>query len=86
MFKKLTFAIVSVLMLGTASAAMAQEFDPIPMNRYPQYNGVVAAAPQATLHSAPVALHKDSQVTSANQENWYAVDSADRASSPYSGF
>ena len=80
--KKLTIALISMLMLGTASAAMAQEADPILMNRYPQYNGTVA--PNA-LQSAPVALHT-SKVTSANQENWGAVDSADRASSPYSGF
>ena len=66
MFKKLTFAAVSVLMLGTASVA--------------------TAAPRATVQSAPVALHQDSHVTRANQENWWAVDSADRASSPYSDF
>jgi hypothetical protein len=81
MSKKFTIAIVSMLMLGTASAAMAQEADPNLMNRYPQYNGAVA-----TFQSAPVALHKGSTVTSANQENWGAVDSADHASSPYSGF
>ena len=83
MSKKLTIAIISMLMLGTASAAMAAEADPILMNRYPQYNGTLASD---ALQSAPVALHKGSTVTSANQENWGAVDSADHASSPYSGF
>jgi hypothetical protein len=78
---KLTIAIVSMLMLGTVSAAMAAEYDPNMANRYPAY-----AEPTHTLQSAPVALHDRSTVTSANQENVWAVDSADRASSPYSGF
>ena len=54
MSKKLTIAIVSMLMLGTVSAAMAQEADPILMNRYPAYNGPIAT--QGVLQSAPVRL------------------------------
>jgi hypothetical protein len=55
MSKKLTIAIVSLLMLGTASAAMAQEFDPNLGNRYPAYNEPIAT--QGALQSAPVRLH-----------------------------
>ena len=83
MSRKLMLAIAAVLLTSTVTSAMAAEFDPNLGNRYPAFNEPIA---HSTMQSAPVALRKDSTVTKANQENWYAVDSADRASSPYSGF
>lgn len=83
MSRKLMIAIAAVLLASTATSAMAAEFDPNLGNRYPAYNEPSAA--QGALQSAPVALHKGSTMTGANQENWYAIDSADHASSPYAG-
>lgn len=79
MSKKFMIAIVSVLMLGTASAAMAEGFDPNLANRYPAY-----ADPIATMQSAPVALHKD-RGNYSGQQSEFSVDLHDRASSPYAG-
>jgi hypothetical protein len=76
-------AIAAVLLASTATSAMAAEFDPNLGNRYPAYNEPIT---HGALQSTAVALHKGGTVTGANQENWYAVDRADRASSPYSGF
>ena len=80
MSRKFMIAIAAVLLASTASAAMAQEFDPNLGNRYPAYNEPVAAMP--TLHSAPVALH---QGRNAGQQSEFSVDQQDRASSPYAG-
>lgn len=75
MFTKTKIALAAVLVLGGASLASAQEADPILLNRYPAYNGVVAAAPawqpsgfqtsqvklerRRHLRSAPVRLQED---------------------------
>ena len=82
MSRKLMIAIVSALMLGTASAAMAQ-FDPNLANRYPAYADPIAAAPHATMHSRPAALHKH---RSASHQSQFSVDQHDHASSPYADF
>lgn len=78
MSKKLVTAIVSVLMLATASAAMAQGFDPNLANRYPAYADPIVTQ-HVTMHSAPVALQK------APQQSEISVDLHDHASSPYAG-
>jgi hypothetical protein len=78
MSKTLMIAMISVLMLGTASSAFA-EFDPNMANRYPAYADPIGTAPQAALQSAPVALHK------GGQQSEFSVDQHDRASSPYAG-
>jgi len=46
-------ALTTAIVLGTASAALAFEFDPNPANRYPAFAGPVAAQ---AFQSAPVAL------------------------------
>lgn len=66
MLTKTKIALVAALVIGSASAALADgEFDPNLGNRYPAYNGAVAArgtfynapvAARGTLRSAPVAL------------------------------
>jgi hypothetical protein len=53
-----------VLLASTASVASAQEFDPIPLNRYPAYNGA-ATTPQDVLQSAPVRLKRAPHLRSA---------------------
>ena len=46
-------ALTTAILLGTASVALATEFDPNPANRYPAFAAAVAAQ---TFQSAPVAL------------------------------
>jgi hypothetical protein len=61
-------ALAALLVAGTASAAMAQGFDPNPANRYPAH-----AAPGATLRSAPVQLNTGRAIQVAPraiQNNW----------------
>ena len=65
---KIKIALATLLVAGTASAAMAQGFDPNPANRYPAY-----AAPGATLRTAPVQLNTGRAIQVAPraiQNNW----------------
>jgi hypothetical protein len=85
MSKTLMIAMISVLMLGTASSAFA-EFDPNMANRYPAYADPIGTAPHATLQSAPVALHKGGNAGNYNgQQSEFSIDLHDRASSPSAG-
>lgn len=65
MLTKTKIALVAALLAGTATAAMAQDFDPNLANRYPGY---ASTAPRATLQSAPVRLNQ-SVVTGWEQNN-----------------
>jgi hypothetical protein len=57
MLTKTKLALAAVLFAGSATIAAAQEADPNLLNRYPQYNGVVAAAPKTTnFQSSAVSL------------------------------
>lgn len=44
------------LAMVVASSAFAQEFDPNPLNRYPQYNGSGAPAAHGTFQTGTVRL------------------------------
>ena len=61
---KIKIALAAALVAGTASAALAQGFDPNPANRYPAYAGANGAAPymgvmpRGTLQSAPVRAYR----------------------------
>ena len=88
MSKKLVTAIVSVLILGTASAAMAQGFDPNMANRYPAYADPIGT--HATFQSAPVRLQsRNVALTDGYNHNFGGqpslIDVGDHASSPYAG-
>lgn len=64
MLTKTKIALAAALMFGSASVALADgEFDPNLGNRYPAYNGLIAA--QSTFQSAPVALHRNAQLRTA---------------------
>jgi hypothetical protein len=65
MLTKTKLALAAVLFAGSASIAVAQDADPILLNRYPQYNGVVTQAPQATFQSSAVSLQRGRQLQSA---------------------
>jgi hypothetical protein len=80
MLTKTKIALAAMLLAGTASAAMAQEGFFLP-NMPNQYR---AAAPHATLRSAPVALHKG-RGNYGGTESEFDIDRSDRASSPYAG-
>jgi hypothetical protein len=87
---KLKIAIISLMMLGTASAAMAEGYDPNLANRYPAYAEPVAAAQHAVFHSAPVRLQgRNAALTDGYNHNYGAqpsiIDVGDHASSPYAG-
>lgn len=69
---KTKIALAAVLLAGTASLAVAQEADPNLLNRYPQYNGAVAGAPQGAFQSgafqsAPVRLQEGRNVGHVQQ-------------------
>ena len=88
---KLKIAIISLMMLGTASAAMAEGYDPNLANRYPAYADPIGAAPHATFQSAPASLRQERHDTVTDQGGHYDgqyefnVDRSDHASSPYAG-
>jgi len=89
---KLKIALISLMLLGTASAATAEGYDPNLANRYPAYADPIAAAPHATLQSAPVHLRQEAPGTlTGGHPGYYSgdrqfnVDRADHASSPYAG-
>ena len=77
MLTKTKLVLAAALLVGTASAALAQDADPNLLNRYPSYNG---AASQGTFQSAPVGLRQDraiSQVqTGRSQVQTFHYDSA----------
>ena len=92
MLTKTKIALVAALVAGSATAASAQGFDPNGANRFPAYTapgvsapylGVMqgtdsrAAAPQANLQSAPVALHQRRTVV-APQGTWQSAPVAGR--------
>jgi len=87
---KIRIALVAALLAGSASAALAQDFDPNLANRYPAYAG---AGGGQTFQSAPVQLRQGRNVGVTNEQPsssyWgpseIDVDRADRASSPYAG-
>ena len=100
MFSIIKTTLAAVIVLGSASLALAQGFDPNLANRHPhlanpQMYGYVAGAntparmdqaPNAAFQSAPVRLHQDRNAAqTGGQENWSAIDSNDRASSPKAG-
>jgi len=65
MSRKFMFAIAAVLLASTASAAMADGFDPYLGNRYPAYNepgasAAVAVHNHGALRTAPVRLEQQS--------------------------
>jgi hypothetical protein len=88
MSRKLKIAIISLMLLGTASsAALAEGYDPNLANRYPGYAAadtygyVVGAnpptrmhsAPHATLQSAPVYLRQEAPGTlTGNHPGYYS--------------
>jgi hypothetical protein len=89
---KFKIAIISLMMLGTASAAMAEGYDPNLANRYPAYAEPVAAAQHAVFHSAPVRFEgRNAALTAGHsgsyggQQSQFLIDVGDRASSPYAG-
>ena len=82
--------LTAALILATASAAMAFEFDPNLANRYPAYAN--PAATHGTFQSAPVRLQSRNVAlptgrigSPAPQSDPYEIDRSDRASSPYAG-
>lgn len=58
---KTKIALVALLLAGTASTAMAQEFDPNLANRYSTLASADTVSARKTLRSAPVRLHQDRQ-------------------------
>ena len=61
MLTKTKIALAAALVLGSASAALADgEFDPNLANRYPAYNEPIAGP--GAFQSAPVALHRNHRV------------------------
>ena len=89
---KLKIAIISLMLLGTASTAMAEGYDPNLANRYPAYADPAGTAPHATFQSTPVSLRQERHDTltgghSGNYDGQYEfnVDRSDHASSPYAG-
>jgi hypothetical protein len=100
MFSMIKTALATSIVLGSASLALAQGFDPNLANRYPGYgepgtygysaNANVPArlhpTPQATFQSAPVRLHRGRDAAqTGGQADWSTIDRNDRASSPYAG-
>ena len=75
---KLKIAIMSLMLLGTASVA-------------PAYAAPVGMAPRATLHSTPVNLRQERHGAPIVGQGYYEgdyefnVDRSDHASSPYAG-
>jgi hypothetical protein len=87
---KLKIAIISLMLLGTTSAALAEGYDPNLANRYPAYADPIAAAPHAM--SAPVRFEgRNAALIAGHKGNYHGlqsqflIDVGDRASSPYAG-
>ena len=62
MLTKTKIALAAAVVVGSASVALADGFDPNLANRYPGYNEPVA---QGAFRSAPVALHRSGHLRSA---------------------
>jgi hypothetical protein len=87
---KFKIAIISLMMLGTASAAMAEGYDPNLANRYPAYAAPVAAAQHAIFQSVPIRFQdRNAALTDGYNHNYgdqpSIIDVGDHASSPYAG-
>jgi hypothetical protein len=87
---KLKVVIISLMMLGTASAAVAEGYDPNLANRHPAYAAPVAAAQHAMFQSTPVRFQDRNAALTDGYNHSYGVqpsiiDVGDRASSPYAG-
>jgi hypothetical protein len=67
----ITVVAFTAMTLSIGSVALAQEFDPNPLNRYPAYSGPVTAT-RGALQWAPVALSR--QRGSQAQRNTYSGD------------
>ena len=85
---KFKIALVSLMLLGTASAAMAEGYDPNLANRYPAYADPIGT--HATFQSAPVRLQsRNAALTDGYNHNFGGqpslIDVGDHASSPYAG-
>ena len=100
MFSMIKTALATSIVLGSASLALAQGFDPNLANRYPAYaepgtygyapNANVPVrmhpAPHATFQSAPARLHQGRNAArTGGQADRFTIDRNDRASSPYAG-
>jgi hypothetical protein len=100
MFSIIKTTLVTGIVLGSASLALAQGFDPNLANRYPGYAAPgtygysssatvpvrMTPAPQTTLQSAPVRLHRGRNAAqTGGQMNRSAIDRNDRASAPNAG-
>jgi hypothetical protein len=86
MSTKLKLVLATVLLLGAASAAAAQEFDPNLANRYPAYaeaHGAIAHV-AAPMHQQDASLRRNYTATHG-QPYEFSIDQSDRASSPYAG-
>ncbi len=84
---KTKIALIAALVMGTASAAMAEDgFDPNLANRYPGYASATVTAPQAAIRTAPVGLYQGRNVALPNSGTVInGQNTVDRASSPYAG-
>jgi hypothetical protein len=85
---KLKIAIISVMLLGTASAALAEGYDPNLANRYPAYADPIGT--HAMFQSAPVRFEgRNAALTDGYNHNYGGqpsiIDVGDHASSPYAG-
>ena len=77
-------ALAAALFAATSTVALAQDFDPNLVNRYPGYaapNAAPTVAPR--LNSAPVRLNNQTGTYTGQSE--FDVDRFDRASSPFAG-
>jgi len=82
---KTKIALIAALLMGTASAAMAEDgFDPNLANRYPAY--AAPAAQAQAFRSAPVGLYQGRNVALPSwQNNVGTQGTVDRASNPNAG-
>jgi hypothetical protein len=85
MLTKTKFAFAAALLAAGGPAALAQGFAPNLANRYPSHAGPTAQAPHASLHSAPVRLRQERDVSATGQPSDIDADRTDRASSPDAG-
>jgi hypothetical protein len=68
---KIRIALVAALLAGSASAALAQDFDPNLANRYPVHAGARGSKTFQSFQSAPVRLQEGRNVGSWQQEQQY---------------
>jgi hypothetical protein len=77
-------ALTTAIVLASASAALAFEFDPNPANRYPAFAGPVAAQTQ-TFRSAPVALEGRNVALTGSQVIISGTKTYDREGASHDG-